>query len=161
MYLHGFKINKMIGSEINFLLPDRYLEKVDKITIYHSIESRVPMLDNDLVNYLLSLPSKFKVKHGTKKRILKDVIKQFIPSKILKAKKRGFDVPFKHWLKNDLYEFAFDKFNSCDESIFNKKKLLKALQEHRNENRDNGMILWKILVLIKGIDIYKNKIKWN
>jgi len=152
-------VQRLLYADVNILLPHTYLDKVDKATMLTSVESRVPFLDNELTDYVFSLPSNMKVKYGSKKYLLKKALKDIVPDEILNAKKRGFDVPYKMWLKNDLYDFAFEKFNEISfANLFNKKVLIKLLDDHKKGVADHGPILWKSLVLISWLEMYKNKI---
>ena len=152
-------VQRLLFADINILLPHTYLEKVDKATMLTSVESRVPFLDNDLTEYIFSLPSAMKVKYGSKKYLLKKALKEVVPDEILNAPKRGFDVPYKMWLKKDLYDFAITKFDENDfKSLFNTSILKKLLNEHRMGIADHGPLLWKSLILISWLEIYKEKI---
>lgn len=156
----GDTVNIALAAEISLLLPDRYLEKVDKVTMYHSIESRVPLLDNDLVDFLLRMPSKFKLSNGRKKRLLKDAMSDLLPKKVLRGRKRGFDVPFKKWLKDDLFDFALQKISDSNERIFNRTEIITLLNNHKEGKADHGMLLWKLLVLMTWLQKYEEKLIW-
>ena len=63
------------------------------------------------------------------------------------------------WLKNDLYDFADAKFNELSfNNLFNKSVLKKLLDDHKNGLADHGPLLWKTLVLISWLELYKNKV---
>jgi len=93
------KVQKMLKTDANILLPHTYLEKVDKATMINSIEARVPMLDNDLVDFAFSIPSSLKVKNNEKKYLLKKALEGTIPNQILYGPKNGFNTPISSWLK--------------------------------------------------------------
>ena len=80
-------VKQMLFTDCKIQLPNTFLEKVDKPTMANSIEIRVPFLDNTLTDYVLGLPSSYKVKNGNKKRILKLALKNIIPDSILNGKK--------------------------------------------------------------------------
>jgi asparagine synthase (glutamine-hydrolysing) len=151
---------RMLYTDFEILLPHTYLEKVDKATMLTSIEARVPFLDNDLASYVLSLPSEFKVRKGIKKYLLKKSLEGIIPDEILNAKKRGFDTPTGMWLRTTLYDYAKAKFSSSENisGLLNAEFLLKLLDEHKNKVKNHNVILWKALVLVSWLEIYKNKI---
>ena len=151
-------VQRLLYIDTSILLPHKYLEKVDKATMFCSLESRVPFLDNELSSFALSLPSSMKVKKGQKKYLLKQALKDLVPDEILYGKKRGFDVPYKHWLKNGLYNFAKDSFLSTDNNIVNGKACFDLLERHKKNEADYGPVLWKMLVLTHWLDLYKNKI---
>lgn len=152
-------VQRLLYADMEILLPNTYLEKVDKATMLTSIESRVPFLDNELTEYVLSLPSSIKVKNGSKKYLLKKALKGIVPDEILFGKKRGFDVPFNTWLKKDLYDFAYSTFEEISpNSILNKNNLLNLLGDHKKGKANYSSILWKMLVLSTWLNIYNNKI---
>ncbi|MBS1516023.1 MAG: asparagine synthase (glutamine-hydrolyzing) [Bacteroidetes bacterium] len=163
MFKNEELVQRMLYTDFEILLPHTYLEKVDKATMLTSIEARVPFLDNDLTDYILYLPSNYKVLKGEKKYLLRKSLAGIVPDEILGAKKKGFNVPIKEWLRTSLYEYAKSKFEAFKNNnelshIIDTKYLLKLLDEHRNSIKDHGIILWKALVLITWIDFYKDKI---
>ena len=90
--------------DMSMVLPDTYLEKVDRSTMAASLEVRVPFLDNDLVDYVLRLPGRIKMPFGRKKWLLKRALQGVVPDDILFGPKIGFNVPFGHWLQTSLRE---------------------------------------------------------
>lgn len=156
-------VQRMLYTDFEILLPHTYLEKVDKATMLTSIEARVPFLDNELTDYILHLPSNYKILKGEKKYLLRKSLAGIVPDEILAAKKKGFNVPIKEWLKTSLYEYTKAKFSSFKDNscIIDTTYLLKLLEEHRNNVKDHGIILWKALVLITWIDFYKDKITFE
>jgi asparagine synthase (glutamine-hydrolysing) len=153
-------LQKMLYTDVSILLPHTYLEKVDKATMLCSIEARVPYLDNDLTDYILQVPSKYKVRRGTKKYLLKKVLKGKVPQEILHGKKRGFDVPAYIWLQKDLYDFAKQTFaESANTGLLDAENLINILDKHKSNETGYGYLLWKSLVLAQWLKIYKSKIE--
>lgn len=152
------RVQQLLYADAVILLPGRYLEKVDKATMLNSIEARVPFLDNDLAAFAMSLPSSMKVKRGQKKYVLKKALEGIAPNDILYGPKRGFDVPFREWLRQDLYDFAMDSFSSHKLGILDKKRLSELLKIHRNRQADYATLLWKSLVLCHWLEVYEKKI---
>jgi asparagine synthase (glutamine-hydrolysing) len=151
-------IDQLLFSDFKILLTDRYLEKVDKATMLASVEARVPYLDNDLAEFALSLPSNLKVKRGVSKYILKRTLEGFVPNEVLYGSKRGFEVPYREWLRSDLFDFACDSFRSAPQSFFDSNRLIELLELHRTHAADYGDLLWKCLVLIEWLSVYKTKL---
>jgi asparagine synthase (glutamine-hydrolysing) len=137
-------LNRALATDMNILLPDLYFEKVDRATMAHSLEVRVPFLDNELVEYVSSLPSKYKVRDGKKKYLLKKAFEGVVPNRVLYGAKKGFGVPFQYWLKTSMRSFMFDTISSSE--IYN-SSIDRLMQEHISGIKDNGMILWKLLNL--------------
>jgi len=137
-------LQELLYTDMNVILPDQYLEKVDRATMANSIEVRVPFLDNDLAKYAMSLPSKYKVKGKEKKYLLKKAFDGVVPNNILYGKKRGFGVPFSYWLKSSMKDFMRDEISSSD--IYT-QEVSKMMDEHISGKRDHGFVLWKLLNL--------------
>ena len=141
-------VQKMLLTDTQLILPDIFLDKVDRSTMAASIEVRVPFLDNELSEYALSLPSSIKVKNGSKKWLLKKALEGIVPNNILYGPKTGFSVPYKEWLKGPL-ESIFNDYlmtmaNNKSEFL-DTKEIRRLYIEHQKGLRDHGFILWKAL----------------
>lgn len=151
-------LDKLLLADFDILLTHRYLEKVDKATMLCSVESRVPYLDNEMVDFALSLPSNFKIRGNQTKYILKKSLENYVPKEILYGKKRGFDVPYKEWLRTDLYDYAKHLFYSMGSEFLNLAEVNEILELHKSRKADYGDLLWKVLVFCSWIDNYKHKL---
>ncbi|REJ84082.1 MAG: asparagine synthase (glutamine-hydrolyzing) [Bacteroidetes bacterium] len=80
-----------------FIIPNFYLNRMDKLGMAHSVEIRNPFLDKNFVNLALSVPSRFKTKNDEPKYILKKALEEILPADILYRKKMGFCVPLREW----------------------------------------------------------------
>lgn len=143
-------VQRALYTDCLILLPDMFLEKVDKSTMAHGIEVRVPFLDSDLTDYALGLPSGIKVKYGQKKRILRRALRGIVPDEILDAPKEGFGVPYQYWLREPLADYLRSVL--LDDSIqqwgiFDRTALESTIQEHTSGLRNHGFLLWKLLNL--------------
>jgi asparagine synthase (glutamine-hydrolysing) len=150
--LHGLDpVQQMLYCDTSILLPNVFLEKVDKSTMAFSIESRVPFLDNDLADYGLGLPSIMKVRGNDKKRLLKQALRGLVPNEVLDGPKTGFGVPFSYWLATSLHDYARGVFEDAvarPDSFFEKNALFSVLEAHRKRPEyQSGFILWKALNL--------------
>lgn len=88
--------------DMKYYLQDDLLVKVDRATMRHSLETRVPLLDYRIVQFALNLSPDLKVKNGVSKYLLKQVLYDFVPSKIFNRPKWGFSIPLGSWLKGEL-----------------------------------------------------------
>lgn len=146
------EMEKQAVFDLNYYLPDDLLVKVDRASMRYSLEARVPYLDHRLVEFALNLSPKLKYKNGTTKYILKEILYQYIPEKLLKRPKQGFAIPLEEWLKNELRylieenlsKTVVEKFNFVKYPIV--EKLKKDFFEGKNflYNR-----LWVLIVLHK------------
>ncbi len=151
-------VQRLLWIDTRIILPDQFLEKVDKSTMANGVEVRVPFLDNELVSFALSLPSEMKVKNGRKKYILKRALEGIVPNEVLYGPKKGFGVPYQNWLKEPLRQFMIDIFNDpkiVQLGIFDYNELNNRIEEHRTGKRDWGFSLWKMLNFCLWVNMYQ------
>ena len=103
--------------------PDDILVKVDRTAMAVSLETRVPMLDKDVVEFAWTLPVEFERQNGVGKRILRDVLYRYVPKEMMERPKKGFSIPIQKWLKEkELREWAenlIDRKTLCQQGILN------------------------------------------
>lgn len=136
-------------SYLRTFLMDDVMVKVDRATMWSSIESRAPLLDKNVVSYLLNLPDKFKLGNFKNKRLFKEILKNKLPDEILNNPKHGFGVPTAKWLNSSLskrIEEVTDKKFLEDQNIFNREYILKIIEEHKTGKRDKRKELWSYLI---------------
>lgn len=98
--------------------PDDILVKVDRTAMAVSLETRVPMLDKDVVEFAWTLPVEFERQNGVGKRILRDVLYRYVPKEMMERPKKGFSIPIQKWLKEkELREWA--------ENLIDRKTLIQ------------------------------------
>jgi asparagine synthase (glutamine-hydrolysing) len=151
-------VQKLLWLDTKIILPDQFLEKVDKSTMANGVEVRVPFLDNDLVSFALALPSALKVKNGVKKYLLKKALDGILPNDVLYGPKKGFGVPYQNWLKGPLKSFMEEIFNDpkiIKLNIFNQHRLKECMHEHCSGKRDWGFLLWKMMNLCLWLNLYE------
>jgi asparagine synthase (glutamine-hydrolysing) len=146
-----------INSQLSFTqfidyttsLPDLLLTKVDRATMSASIEGREPLLDHRLLEFTARLPTRFKVQDGSGKKILKDIVHDIIPTKIMDRPKMGFDLPLFEWLKGDL-SYLINEF--LDQNLIARQKIFDpAAVSHTVKLFKSGKliyndILWRLLI---------------
>src|SRR5207245_374472 len=96
----GF-LTRMSRADLQTYLVE-LLTKQDRMSMAASIESRVPFLDHELVEHVVALPERFKVRGWTTKAVLREALRNRVPREILQRKKMGFPVPFASWLQGPL-----------------------------------------------------------
>lgn len=105
-FLPGVQNNLML-MDLLMYHPDDILVKVDRTAMAVSLESRVPMLDRDVVEFAWTLPLSMKWENGTGKQVLRDVLYRYVPKEMMDRPKKGFSIPIQKWLKEpELYEWA-------------------------------------------------------
>ncbi|WP_051531750.1 asparagine synthase (glutamine-hydrolyzing) [Sphingomonas sp. URHD0057] len=125
-------------------LPDDNLVKVDRATMFHSIEGREPFLDQRLIEFGARLPTKFKIRNGETKYLLKRLLARYLPDDLCRLPKRGFAVPVREWIR-DFYQREFiDMLGSVSSDVFDRSKLLALLDRYRAGKPVNYSLLWLI-----------------
>jgi asparagine synthase (glutamine-hydrolysing) len=142
-------LQQMLRTDLQILLPEIFLEKVDRATMATSTEVRVPFLDFDLVDYVAALPSHIKVGPMTRKKLLREVLQGLVPAEVLNARKKGFGVPISSWLAGPLRGFAQDRILACagPDGWFDRGTIVRLFDEHGSGRRDHAQLLWKALQL--------------
>ena len=127
-------MNEVFLADMQFVLPNDMLTKVDWMSMANGLEVRNPFLDYELVNFCFSLPSEFKITLGMRKRILQDAFRDMLPAELYNRPKKGFEVPMLKWLRREMKSLIQDDLLSesliSQQNIFNYteiKKLKKQL----------------------------------
>lgn len=145
-------------TDSQIVLKDTFFEKVDKSTMANSMEIRIPFLDKELTEYVLSLPAKLKTKNGVQKYLLKKALVDLVPHEILYGRKKGFGVPYGYWLKTSLKDYFLIQLNTNKvKKYIDFEVVQKMFSEHLTGKGNYDFLLWKILIL----SIWLNKKKMN
>lgn len=133
-----------------YLIPSKYLYRMDRLGMANSIEIRNPFLDFNLVDLALSVPPSFKVKNGIPKYILKKSLERILPNEILYRKKMGFCVPLKEWSSEIMIQQIEEKMHSfCSNyGIFKEEGLKLHIAEIKKGNTSYTNNLWTVFFLI-------------
>ncbi len=140
----------MQQMDLHTFLVDDILTKVDRVSMYHSLEVRVPILDPKVADLSFSIPSNLKLKGTQKKYIFKKAMERHLPPPILSHRKQGFGVPLQLWFKKDLKEYIHDKLILTDGPLFNfvnRDFVAKIIKEHNRGQRNFNMRIWSLLFL--------------
>lgn len=153
-------VQSMLLTDLQIILPDIFLEKVDRSTMAMSTEIRVPFLDNDLVEYVAALPARYKVRWRQKKRLLRRALRGIVPDSVLDAPKAGFGVPFGDWIRGPLSATLKELAMGQDApagSLFDEPSLRAVIDQHERRVRDHGFLLWKCLQLSLWRDLQRSR----
>jgi len=123
--------------------------KMDRASMAFGLETRSPFLDQELIEYVFTLPNRMKLNGLTTKYILKEAFKNYLPPSIRKRGKQGFGVPIAAWFKKDLKNFVGDFLLSQNpqyESYLNKKAVYKIVNEHFDEKQERSRQIWTLLM---------------
>jgi asparagine synthase (glutamine-hydrolysing) len=140
---------QMMRFDAETYLPEDVLTKVDRMSMAHSIESRVPLLDNHVVEFASMLPASLKIRNGRRKHILKEVAATLLPRDILERPKQGFGVPLGSWFRGNLRELFADTLlspRSLERGYFQAPFVRRLVDEHVSGKRDHTLRLWQLVV---------------
>lgn len=146
---------KMQYVDMNTWIRGDILTKGDRLSMAHSLEVRVPFLDREVFDFAASLTDGDKLKRHTTKYILRYAFRDMVDEATFMRPKKGYPVPVRKWLKNELYSWAREIIeNSTADGYINKDGALKLLDEHRDGTADNYRKLWVVLVFITWYRLY-------
>ena len=145
----GDILDRMSRADLQTYLLE-LLMKQDQMSMAASIESRVPFLDDRLVDYVAALPSDLKVRGWQTKAVFREAVKDLIPREILTRPKMGFPVPVGRWLRDDFWpvvqEFVLGP-RATARGYFDRAALAGMAEEHRRGTRRHGDQLWLLVNL--------------
>ena len=143
-------LSRLLYIDTRSYLSDDLLIFGDKMSMAHSLELRVPFLDNDLVDFVESLPGRYKIRRWQRKYIHKTALAHTLPQEIIRRKKKGFLTPVSTWLRGGMGVLAKDIFTSTDVICgggVDRKSVLCLLDAHQKGTADNGKRLFALLSL--------------
>lgn len=141
-------LNNFLYLDFKTWLPDDVLTKVDKMSMAHSLEARVPFLDKEFLDVVSKIPPTFKLNNLTEKYILRKSMKDIVPKEIMNRKKQGFNVPIKHWLDNELRDITVQLLseNNIRKNKFYKVDSIKKIIDNYKKNKNYySRQLWILL----------------
>ena len=130
-------------------LPDDILHKVDRAAMSVSLETRIPFLDQNIIELAWSLPLSMKFRDGQTKWVLRQVLYQYIPKQLIERPKAGFGIPLGEWLREPLREWAnglLEETRLQQEGFFNVSFVRERWQEHLSGKYNWQVLLWNILM---------------
>jgi asparagine synthase (glutamine-hydrolysing) len=132
--------------------------KVDRASMAYSVEVRSPFLDYRIVEYARTLPVKFRYDNGLKKKIVRDILSEYIPEEIFNQPKRGFAVPISDWMKNELKQDILEKLN--DDFLrkvpnLDVEKFQLKMKQYFEGKYNYSHLVWRLYVLSLWYDEFK------
>ncbi len=148
-------LNRILYLDMKLYLENDILTKVDRASMAHSLEARVPLLNLKFIDCARRLPLDLKLKpsrlglSATSKYLFKQAMIPYLPADILQRKKKGFNMPVAKWFKGELRPLLLDVFTERrvrEAGLFNYREIETLLQDHFSGRRDNRKPLWTLLM---------------
>ena len=145
---------KMMAMDFQTYLPDDILCKVDRSSMYFSLETRTPFLNQDLVEQAYKLPLELKITNGKTKNILREILSKHVPNHMFERPKMGFGIPIPEWLRSDLKEWAAQMLFDCPATDhYLPTDLIKSKwDDHQSKKNNNFYELWSVIQLNQWIN---------
>jgi len=146
----GPPLARAVAASRGVSLPGDMLVKVDRMSMAHSLEVRVPLLDHVLAELVATIPVEQLFPRWRLKGLIKDTLGDVLPRDVIRRPKHGFDVPLALWFRGDLGRFAEDVLldpRSRDRGLVEPRTLAAALRAQRAGDANSAPQLWTLLVL--------------
>lgn len=143
-------LNQFMHADLTLNLPSQMLTRLDRASMAHSLEARVPFLSHKLVEWALTVPEGLKLRNGVGKYILREAAKPWLPAEILRRPKQGFQIPLANWLRKEplgaFVEQVIDGSGAATSGYLDPVELRKIMAEHRRGASDHSRILYAVLM---------------
>ena len=143
-------LNRILYTDWYTFLPELNLAYCDKMSMAASVEARVPFLDNEIVDFMLTVPRQLKLRGRTSKLVLREAVKDIVPAEIIQRRKAGFGVPLRTWLRRDLREMVDDLLGEervKARGYFDPAAIRALVRDDREGRADNTYRIWALLTL--------------
>ncbi len=142
-------LQKAIYTDINSYVPEDILALSDRVSMWHSLELRVPLMDRVLFSITYGLADKYKINMKEKKILLREIARNYLPEALFAAKKQGFESPMAEWINHELKDFVDKKLSPTEiakHNLLSSDFIQNLLQEHRQKLKDNTKLIFSLLM---------------
>jgi asparagine synthase (glutamine-hydrolysing) len=151
------RLARMQDVDLGIYLADDLLVKTDRASMAHSLELRVPLLDQRVADFALALPDRLKVRGFAKKRLLRRALAPLLPREVVHGRKQGFSIPLAAWLRGPLEPFARDVLSpeTLDrQGCLDAAAVTPLLDAHCSGREDLSRQLWGLMAFTLWFDRY-------
>ena len=148
-FRYGTSVDRALKTDLRWYLPDDVLTLTDRLSMWHSLELRVPYLDYHLVEEVMTTPSHLKIRGLNQKHILKEVASKWLPESVIRHPKQGFEAPMGRWLRGPLKGVMEDALTSSaltSTGIFDPNEVARLKHEHLSGARKHSKALFSLLM---------------
>src|SRR5262249_47425149 len=143
------RLDREIFVDTRFTMPDSVLMKVDKMSMAHALEVRVPLLDHHLVELAASVPPRLKFPGFRTRAIYRQALRGVLPPRILTPGQQGDSLPLKQWLRNELREYMVQLLDGSEvvRAYFDRAGVQSLIAEHLARRANHNHTLWALINL--------------
>ena len=143
------RLDREIFVDTRFTMPDSVLMKVDKMSMAHALEVRVPLLDHHVVELAASIPPRLKFPGFRTRAIYRKALRGILPPRILTRGKQGYSLPLKQWLRNELREYMVQLLDGSEvvRVHFDRAGVQAMIAEHLARRANHNHTLWALINL--------------
>jgi asparagine synthase (glutamine-hydrolysing) len=140
-------VNREVYLDMRYMMTDSVLMKVDRMSMAHALEIRVPLLDHVLVEFIAGLPGDWKLEGLRTKAILRSALKGILPDTIVERGKQGYSLPVKALLRNQLKAFMVTVLNESEivRTHCNRDTVSRLIREHLAMEHNHNHVLWGLI----------------
>jgi asparagine synthase (glutamine-hydrolysing) len=149
-YIDKVDFNSVLHADFKIVLEGDMLIKADTMSMRHGLEMRSPFLDHELVEFVMQLPSEYKIDRKHRKKILKDACADLLPAEIFTRRKQGFEVPLLNWFRGDLQGLIDELLGNAflkHQQLFNPNAITQLRKQLMSTNPgDSAAKIWGLIV---------------
>ena len=141
------ELEQFMLGDLTVHMPASLLQRLDRASMAHSLEARVPFLSHHFVDWALTMPSELKLRGNTGKYLLREAVKPWLPPARSKGRKLGFQMPLADWFIGGFSDFAYEAWTSsgaADAGFLDRSAVRSLFEEHRRGEANHGRILYAI-----------------
>lgn len=146
---HGTSVDRALKTDLAVYLVDDILTLTDRLSMWHSLELRVPFLQHDFVEEAMRVPASLKIKGSVQKHLLKQVSARWLPADIINHKKQGFEAPMGRWLRGPLRDVLLQTLSRSrieSDGLFRHDTVQRLIDEHLAGTAKHSKVLFSLLM---------------